>query len=66
MAVIYLAHPVHGAKVAIAEEEAIYDEMNGWERYTPGTPAAEDDGGLPANQMAASQRRGRRRAAQEG
>lgn len=64
MAVIYLAHPVHGAKVAISEEEANYDEMYGWERYNPDTPAAEDVTDL-VNEMAASQRRGRRRAAQE-
>jgi hypothetical protein len=31
--VIYLRHPVHGNKIAIAEAEAIYDEQNGWERY---------------------------------
>ena len=31
--VIYLRHPVHGNKVAIAEAEAAYDETNGWERY---------------------------------
>ena len=64
MAVIYLAHPVHGAKVAISEEEANYDEMYGWERYNPNTPAVEDVTDL-VNEMAASQRRGRRRAAQE-
>jgi hypothetical protein len=31
--VIYLRHPVHGTKVACAEEEAVYDEKNGWVRY---------------------------------
>lgn len=30
--VIYLKHPKHGTKVAIAEEEAKADEKNGWER----------------------------------
>jgi hypothetical protein len=30
--VIYLRHPVHGTKVAIAEAEADADEKNGWER----------------------------------
>tara|TARA_R110000868_G_scaffold236994_4_gene491041 strand:- start:772 stop:954 length:183 start_codon:yes stop_codon:yes gene_type:complete len=34
--VIYLRHPVHGNKVAIAEAEAVYDETNGWERYDAG------------------------------
>ena len=31
---IYLKHPVHGTKVAIAEVEAQYDESHGWSRYT--------------------------------
>ena len=38
MAAIYLVHEVHGAKVAISEEEAIYDEDFGWERYNPDVP----------------------------
>ena len=36
MAVIYMKHPIHGAKVATIEMEAEYDERSGWERYTPG------------------------------
>jgi hypothetical protein len=36
MPIIYLKHPVHGDKIAIAEQEAEYDEQNGWTRYTPG------------------------------
>lgn len=35
MSVIYLRHPVHGAKVAISEPEAVYDETFGWERFDP-------------------------------
>ena len=35
MAVIYLSHPVHGAKVATMEAEAEYDEQNGWVRFDP-------------------------------
>ena len=35
MAVIYLMHPIHGAKVAIAETEAVYDETLGWIRFDP-------------------------------
>jgi hypothetical protein len=35
---IYLAHPVHGRKVATMELEAEYDEKNGWTRYTQDTP----------------------------
>ena len=38
MAVIYMSHPLHVAKVAIMEEEAIFDEQNGWTRYTLDTP----------------------------
>ena len=41
MAVIYMSHPVHGAKVATMEEEAIFDEKNGWTRYTLDTPIEE-------------------------
>lgn len=40
MAVIYLTHPTHGAKVAISELEAENDEKNGWTRYNIGTPSA--------------------------
>ena len=31
--IIYMKHPIHGRKVAIAEEEAVADEKNGWLRY---------------------------------
>lgn len=34
MAIIYMTHPVHGAKVATMEQEAVFDESNGWVRYT--------------------------------
>jgi hypothetical protein len=37
--VIYLRHPVHGTKVAIAEAEAEADEKKGWERYDAGCAA---------------------------
>jgi hypothetical protein len=40
--VIYLRHPVHGTKVAIAEAEALEDELNGWVRYTLDTPASSE------------------------
>lgn len=39
MPIIYLKHPVHGHKVAIMDEEAEFDEHNGWERYNVDTPA---------------------------
>ncbi len=35
---IYLTHPVHGAKVAISDAEAEYDEQSGWTRYNPDAP----------------------------
>jgi len=38
MAVIYMSHEVHGAKVATMELEAVEDEKNGWVRYTLDTP----------------------------
>jgi hypothetical protein len=38
MPVIYMSHPVHGAKVATMELEAVADEKNGWVRYTLDTP----------------------------
>lgn len=67
MAVIYMKHPVHGAKVATSQQEAIYDETHGWVRYTPATlaPAADDDADAedaPVNEMAEPKRRGRPRA----
>lgn len=55
MAVIYMVHPRHGAKVAISEEEAAADEMYGWERM--------DDPLVSVEKPAP--RRGRPRAAQE-
>lgn len=64
MAVIYLRHPQHGAKVAISEHEAMQDEMYGWERFDPLALADEDDDAT-VNEMAAPKRRPRRRAAQE-
>jgi hypothetical protein len=57
MAVIYLVHDVHGAKVAISEEEARCDEEFGWERFDPNAPVE-----APVNEMPA---RPRRRATQE-
>jgi hypothetical protein len=62
MAVIYLSHPVHGAKVATMEAEAIYDEMNGWTRYDPETQLS--DAAVPTNELAVK-RRGRRPAVKD-
>lgn len=38
MAVIYLRHPKHGAKVAISHAEAENDIENGWEQFDPTDP----------------------------
>ena len=40
MAVIYLQHPVHGAKVACSDIEAQMDFANGWEEFDPSEPVA--------------------------
>ena len=69
MAVIYLRHPSHGAKVAISEMEAENDMQNGWEEFDPNSanepdeePVASADPELvlaePVNQL--PRRRGRR------
>ena len=67
MSVIYMVHPVHGAKVAISEHEANYDEMHGWMRYSSNTPymADDDEDETPVNEMAEPKRRGRPRTKQE-
>ena len=67
MAVIYMVHPTHGAKVAISNEEANLDAMDGWERYDVNTSSvvADDDEDEIVNEMAAPKRRGRPRSKQE-
>ena len=54
MAIIYMSHPVHGAKVATMELEAAYDETNGWTRYTLDTPVEEV---APVNVLEVKRRR---------
>jgi len=61
MAVIYLVHPRHGAKVAISEEEAIFDESYGWMRYEPDAAVEEE----PVNEMAPRPRGRPRQASRE-
>jgi len=56
MAVIYMSHPVHGAKVSIMEEEAVFDEQNGWTRYTLDTPI---EAAPVVNTLEVKRRRGR-------
>jgi len=50
MAVIYLSHPQHGAKVATMELEAVADEKNGWTRYNPETPSDSEEA-APVNAL---------------
>jgi len=59
MAVIYLTHPVHGAKVACSDMEADFDEQQGWERYNPEQEIEPDADTAPAA------RRGRRKKTEE-
>ena len=61
MAVIYLRHPPHGAKVAISDMEVEHDRQNGWEEYDPNDLVAEsasDELG-PVNELQ-TRRRSRR------
>jgi hypothetical protein len=48
--VIYLTHPIHGAKVATMDLEAEADEKNGWTRYNPDTPS-ESEEAAPVNAL---------------
>lgn len=54
MAVIYMKHDIHGAKVATMELEAVADEANGWVRYTLDTPVEEV---APVNVLEVKRRR---------
>lgn len=62
MAVIYLRHPLHGAKVATLDLEAEYDMQNGWEPFDPISPAPEaaSPAPEPVNSLAEPPRRRRR------
>ena len=55
MAVIYLTHPVHGAKVATMDIEADADEKNGWIRYTSDTSSESE--AAPVNVLEVKRRR---------
>ena len=59
MAIIYMSHPVHGAKVATMELEAVYDEENGWTRYTLDTPSIEEEVAPVVNALEVKRKRGR-------
>lgn len=54
MAVIYLRHPTHGAKVAISHDEAEGDIQNGWEEFDP-----TDSAPAPIENALQPRRRGR-------
>ena len=56
MAVIYLRHPDHGAKVACSDFEAEHDEELGWERFDPTEPDQPKDEAPPENAMAQPRR----------
>ena len=55
MAVIYLTHPVHGAKVATMDIEADADEKNGWTRYNSDTSSESE--AAPVNVLEVKRRR---------
>ena len=56
MPIIYMSHPLHGAKVATMELEAEHDEQNGWVRYTLDTPV---EAAPVVNELEVKRRRGR-------
>ena len=53
--IIYLEHPVHGAKVATMDLEAEMDEKNGWTRYNPDTLSKPE--AAPVNVLEVKRRR---------
>ena len=53
--IIYLSHPVHGAKVATMDLEAEMDEKNGWTRYNLDTPSESE--AAPVNVLEVKRRR---------
>ena len=55
--VIYLHHPIHGTKVAIAESEAEADVQNGWIVYNPNTPSESVEVAAPVNGLVVKRRR---------
>ena len=63
MAVIYLRHPIHGAKVASLDMEAEYDKQHGWEEFDPTAPAQDSTESEPevVNSLSEPRRRGRPR-----
>jgi len=62
---ITLVHPIHGAKIATMELEAVADEENGWTRYNPDTPSDTEDA-APVNVLGAKRKYTRRTEVVEG
>ena len=56
MPIIYMTHPIHGAKVATMDAEAEYDEQNGWTRYNPDTPSVVVEEAAPVNALEVKRR----------
>ena len=63
MPIIYMTHPIHGAKVATMDAEAEYDEQNGWTRYNPDTPSVVVEEAAPVNTLEVKRRARRAPAA---
>ena len=63
MPVIFMVHPVHGAKMATMEEEAVYDEQNGWTRYNPDMSSVVVEEVVPVNALEVKRRARRAPAA---
>jgi hypothetical protein len=59
---ITMTHPVHGAKVATMDLEAVEDEKNGWTRYNLDTPVQ----AAPVNTLETKRRRKPAEEATEG
>ena len=63
--VIYLTHPIHGAKVATMDLEAEADEKNGWTRYNVDTPSDSEEA-APVNILGTKRKQTRRTEVVEG
>ena len=57
---VVLVHPIHGAKVAINEQEIEMDEKNGWTRYNPDTPVEKPTEAAPVEDAPAKRKYARK------
>ena len=57
---VVLVHPVHGAKVAIHQQEIEMDEKNGWTRYNPDTPVEKPTEAAPVQEEPVKRRQTRK------